>query len=61
VGCAYLLADSNVTRLGPNHASNIIDAKGKRMDFIDEWLRYLTGNDDAPPSTATTLYDLVVP
>jgi hypothetical protein len=31
------------------------------MDFIDEWLRYLTGNDDAPPSTATTLYDLVVP
>jgi hypothetical protein len=31
------------------------------MDFIDEWLRYLTGSDDVPPSSATTLYDLMVP
>lgn len=32
------------------------------MNFIDEWLRYLTGDgDDLPPSSATTLYDLMVP
>lgn len=31
------------------------------MDFIDEWLRLLTGSEDVEPSTATTLYELMVP
>jgi hypothetical protein len=31
------------------------------MDFIDEWLRYLTGGQDVEPSHATTLYELMVP
>ena len=31
------------------------------MEFIDQWLDYLTGSTDAEPSTATTLYELMVP
>ena len=30
------------------------------MNFIDEWLRYLTGGNDVEPSP-TTLYELMVP
>lgn len=30
------------------------------MDFIDQWLQYLTGTTDVEPSTAATLYELMV-
>jgi hypothetical protein len=31
------------------------------VNFIDELLRLLTGQEDVQPSPATTLYDLMVP